>query len=233
MDNISLEEIEENFYSDEINDCIKAMDNINPNEVMCSTDDTEWMTIYERNFIINMAYKLGIVVGKSQSVAIDNIDYPRLISGEIKKHLYCNKQIKELYRKLRNKDCKDDELTVFPDFLIHESMSMDSSVKGQHLIIEAKSSDSIRYEDFGWDFLKLNLYINNLGFNTAIYLIIGKSETWILEHIKWYLNLENAFIVSKEDLIKLFFIVKESISAKTKVYRLKKLRDYYAKEVYY
>jgi len=156
---------------------------------------------YERNFIISMAYELGM---KRASYSNDAC----MVGGEVGKCIYDEVFHQSDNDKVRNtmKGLGMEETCVFPDFIVHKSNDIESvSEENQIMIIEAKTKKNLTDKEFGRDFLKLNLYVDRLKFQEAVYLIVNQTPSQIDSHIKQYLD--EGFYVSKKNSGKLWFMV--------------------------
>lgn len=184
----------------------KAMDSIGHNYGAIITNyskegnDSNRIEICERNYIIFLSYILGKMDSNSTSSKISDKLY---LNGEVYKRLDSmeDKEInkafdrfnKLLEEKQKNKDNKCEEKqkkdkykNVRPDFVIHKSHNEDYETKGQKLVIEAKTTSNLKEEDFCWDFIKLNAYIDNLKFKQAIYIIVNADIKDINKCLKSY-----------------------------------------------
>ena len=140
--------------------------------VLCNpSSKTELEEIYERNYMLTFAYLLGQKTSgtKSTYTLLSN----KLINGEVHKYIYLNTdddayESRNLLKPRREYFC--------PDFLIHTSHNNPGeNYEGQYMIMEAKTTSKLKQEDFNWDLFKLNLYVEKLDFDTAIYLIVNTS----------------------------------------------------------
>ena len=73
-----------------------------------------------------------------------------------------------------------------PDFVVHESHEKDYEIDGQKIIIEAKTTNHLIEMDFWWDLLKLNVYIDELKFENAIYIIVNANKNDVDNYVKSY-----------------------------------------------
>lgn len=202
---LELEKMNYDACNDHLKMCLSALNSIKKEDVIASED----AKTYERNFFINLAYQYG--KGKYKKCQT-------YISGELAKTLIVNEASKQSYRTIKKKEVEDDVL-CFPDFLIHEELKKrdDGQYKGQHLILEAKTTRHLSYNDFAWDFLKLNLYIENLKYNTAVYLIMHKSKSTIQSHLNKYIATSN-YVTT--DVSKIKFIIWDDHESDFATYKL-------------
>ena len=155
-------------------------------------NDSNQIEINERNYIIYLSYVLGYLQGKSGNKMFKD-DY--FINGELYKSIdiLSNERSRDAHRalmqfKLREKRKKHfvnekQYINIRPDFVIHISHTPSNCHLGQKLIVESKTTSKLDVIDFCWDFLKLNLYIDELHFNNALYLIINQNKETIEEMI--------------------------------------------------
>lgn len=175
------------------------------------------IAINERNYVIYLSYILGSlkggVIGKYKKVL--RTDF---LNGEIYKQIksVANGDAKIAYDnfdKLKNEkhthNCVDriesrDYINVRPDFVIHTDHKNEYEFGGQKLIVEAKTTKDIDEIDFCWDFLKLNVYINEFCFQNAIYILVNSNKDIIERLLKVYKEKVNYFA---HDINKLWFFV--------------------------
>lgn len=170
------------------------------------SDGNNKLKVYERNVVISIAYEIGKTYGAGASIC-NNI---QLINGEVLKRI----NIPELstnYNRITGKNLREDtNINIIPDFLIHQSHDC-SSIDGdcQYLIMEAKSQKYLSRKHFNWDLFKLNLYIDKLNYDVAVYLIIGKTYKSIERFLIKYV--QSGFFISVK-ISKLFFLIKQDIN---------------------
>lgn len=216
MNKYKLYEVSERECSEEVKICYNILKDINPGSVADKLDDDSWGHIYERNFIINLAYQYGKKLGLSE---VNNDASINLISGEIAKHIDVPPNFKEKIKELKNSDSVEN-ITVFPDFVLHNSYNISEAVDGQHLILEAKSKSTLTKVEFEWDFIKLLLYVKRLNFSNAIYLIIGVKSDVISDYLNNLHDEPEIFAEGEHDINKIRFIIKESITDAPKIYKI-------------
>lgn len=171
------------------------------------SDDLSKIEICERNYVIFLAFVLGeMQTGKKRKVISDNL----FINGEICKQLdiMSDTKIRNAYSefiKLKSEKEKNSPQTnsvnddkkgterasekyknVRPDFVVHESHEKDYEIDGQKIIIEAKTTNHLIEMDFWWDLLKLNVYIDELKFENAIYIIVNANKNDVDNYVKSY-----------------------------------------------
>lgn len=151
--------------------------------VLCNpSSKTELEEIYERNYMLTFAYLMGQKTGKKQSTY--NLLSNKLINGEVNKYIFLTSD-DEAYES-RNA-LKSGREYFCPDFLIHTSHdNPGENYEGQYMIMEAKTTSKLKQEDFNWDLFKLNLYVEKLDFDTAIYLIVNTSYTDVATMVSNY-----------------------------------------------
>lgn len=180
------------------------------NENNILEDEDELTKIYERNYIISLSYKVGLI----------NEDFNCLVNGETLKIIdtKTTKEITDAYKKLKgiNPETHIDKIQCFPDFIFHESNNPNSiKIENQHLILEAKTSKNLSSKDFCKDFFKLNLYIEKLNFRNAVYLLINTRKSQVKKFINDYIK-EYNFISTAEGNI--YFLIQEKISEEVMIY---------------
>lgn len=216
MKKYKIDNISKQKCSEEVQLCYNILKDIHAESVADKLDDDTWGHVYERNFIINLAYYYG---KKIESLETNNNASINLISGEIAKHITIPQKFKDKIEKLKNTDSIED-ITVFPDFILHSSYNISESFSGQHLILEAKSKCKLSQAEFDWDLIKLIMYIERLNFRNAIYLIIGMKICDILGYFNNLQEEVGKIIEDENNIDKIRFIIKESIDDDPKIYQI-------------
>lgn len=168
---------------------------------------------YERNFIISMAYELGMKRASNSNEAC-------MVGGEVGKSIYDEVFHQSDNDKVRNtmKGLGMKETYVFPDFIVHKSNDIESvSEENQIMIIEAKTKKNLTKKEFGRDFLKLNLYIDRLKFQEAVYLIVNQTPQQIDACIKNYIG--KGYYMSEQNLDKLWFFIQDGHNEDPVIYK--------------
>lgn len=183
----------------------QAINSVNSKEVAYYNDE-EWSKVYERNFIINMSYRLGSIMSKNQ------VSREILVNGEVLKELSLSDKECEVVKQVNPqktiiKNGKSSLVQVYPDFVIHSLHDPKCSADSQILILEAKAGKISSGNHFFWDLIKLKYYLAHLCFKTAVYLLVGNNK----ETVEGYMN---SFIEMLGDDItiykkRLYFIIKD------------------------
>ena len=213
-----------------LSSCFKAMKEIhNSPQTICNYKkvnievDGDEAQIYERNYIITLTIELVRLSCHQNSPIPDGI-----INGEVLKKLSLScSSVQKKYVKIRkalNSNYKGNkkEKYVLPDFLIHESHSIEERKmddKHQHLAMEAKTKEIRRKELFFLDFLKLNYYLDTLNFADVVYLIVGTPIKTIDEYIGKYLK-EVKYISAKASK-HLYLFIQDKLESEPVIYKLK------------
>lgn len=156
--------------------CFQVMKYLKEHKERVFTEDSD---ISEQNYMISFAYLLGCELK----------DKEHLYGGESEKILsVCkNRKIMELAERLK-RSCKDDEVTVKPDFVIHKCLERKKlPPEHQCFIIEAKTSKVLSQDNFSWDIFKLHGYISQLNYKNAVYIIINSDKTTAENKLKKYI----------------------------------------------
>jgi hypothetical protein len=188
--------------------------------VLCKEDAGKLKDIYERNYIITFAYLMGRKAGRSRLLS------DKFVNGELKKEFILYPQNDDFKTKakiypMRNYYC--------PDFVIHTSHEKtNEDFKGQCLIMEAKTTSELKNKDFYWDLFKLNLYIEKLDYETAVYLIVNTTFSEVKSKVERY-NKNNYWYSTKLCRLNtgrnnkkhhIFFLIQESVEKQPKIYEL-------------
>lgn len=176
--------------------------------------------ICERNYIIYLSYILGKLQSDKGHTPFEKDDY---INGETYK---CFKDLKDelktayedycsLKKQKKGGDNDSQQQTfsknkknkeVVPDFVIHKSHKMNNDFTGQIIIVEAKTTSKLKAIDFFWDLLKLNAYIEEFGFENAVYLIVNTTKEQIDNYLVLYEKIIKFFCKEKS---KLWFFIQD------------------------
>lgn len=188
--------------------------------VICKEDAGNLNDIYERNYIITFAYLMGRNAGESKLLS------NKFVNGELKKDIVLDSQNDDYKTKAkiypkRNYYC--------PDFVIHTSHGNNGKYEGQHLIMEAKTTSKLQQKEFEWDLFKLNLYVEYLDFDIAVYLIVNTSIAEVSSMVDKY-NQKGFWCSSKlcglnrrrnNKEYHIYFLIQESVDKSPKIFELK------------
>ena len=176
--------------------------------------------IYERNYIITFSYLMGRKAGYSKLLS------DKFVNGEI---------IKDFILYPQNDDDKTrrriypSRKYYCPDFIIHTShLKSNDNYVGQYLRMEAKTTSELKKKDFYWDLFKLNLYVEKLDYDTAVYLIVNTTISQVKAMIDeydekkyWYTRKIGNIQRSKENKEHhIYFLIQESVEKQPKIYEL-------------
>ena len=159
------------------NACFQIMKYLQEHKYLVFTEEDE---ISEQNYMISFAYLLGCELK----------DMKHLYGGELDKILsVCNnRKIMALAKRLK-RSCKDDVVTVKPDFVIHKCLERDNlHPVHQCFIVEAKTLKRFSQDVFSWDIFKLHGYISQLQYENAVYIIINSDKSTVENKLKKYID---------------------------------------------
>jgi hypothetical protein len=170
--------------------------------------------ILERNYVLSMVFQMGKST-KEDSNFGTNV-FP---SGENNKYIGANlDEIMNTYNELYEKNLKPP-FEVIPDLVIHTSHNPNSgNSDSQFIAIEAKTTKSLGKVAFMRDLFKLNVYLCDLNYKNAVYLIINTSKERIENLIKYYFD--NSYFYKKYELERLLFYIQEDLNSSPAVYKL-------------
>lgn len=120
-----------------------------------------------------LSYKLAHYMSLSKSIIS-----PMVVDCEYNRHFSEPKRL--LLPKRRALDRELTATTVFPDIIVHER----NSDKHNYLVIEIKKPGG----DMEYDCLKLNAFIEELGYKNAAHLVLGMTGDIITRDIIWIGN---------------------------------------------
>lgn len=196
---------------------------INHKSVLCNpSTNSELEEIYERNYMLTFAYLMGGKTGSTKSTY--NLLSNKLINGEVNKYICLNPdddayESRNLLKPGREYFC--------PDFLIHTSHdNPGENYEGQYMIMEAKTTSKLKQEDFNWDLFKLNLYVEELDFDTAIYLIVNTSfkdiATMITNYNYWHSEKLDPKKQNpqRNNTPHIYFLIQEDVEKQPEIYEL-------------
>lgn len=191
--------------------------------VLCNpSPNYELDIIYERNYMLTFAYLMGQKSGGIQSTY--EFLSQKLVNGEVNKYIFLNSG-EEAYESRNN--LKPGRDYFCPDFLIHSShVNPGENYEGQYMIMEAKTTSKLKQEDFDWDLFKLNLYVEKLNFDTAIFLIVNTSYTDVAEMVNNYNFWHSDKLdptkqeVQNSDMPHIYFLIQGNVKGQPKIYEL-------------
>ena len=181
--------------------------------------------IYERNYVLSLIYQIGL---SNTNEFISGA----FVNGEIVKKInYKEDQICKAFNKLvslrpkpkgkkekkNNRIRKAEYSNVMPDFLIHTSHNTSFTRDEQLLIVEVKTACDLKKDEFFWDFFKLNVYLDQLLYQNAIYIILNTSVDVIDTFLKEYVK--KIKYTSKEASNRLCFFVQDDIKENIQIFK--------------
>lgn len=187
--------------------------------------------IYERNYVLSMVYQLGL----SNNPSGNNFVSGAFVNGEVIKRLNIKEgQTGKVFNKLvslrpkpkgkkekkDNRNKKAEYANVMPDFLIHTSHNTTFTRNDQLLIVEVKTTCDLKKEEFFWDFFKLNVYLDQLLYQNAIYIILNTSVDIIDDFLTEYIK--KIKYTSEEICNRLWFFVQEDIKKEIQIFKFRK-----------
>lgn len=188
--------------------CFKAMTSIQCGLKRMANEDGN---IDEQNYMMGLAGMIGVEIGPT--------DY--LLGGELRKQITSsNKAVQDLIARLRkSNDGYKLNVTVKPDYVIHYSVKRDVlSEETQKLVIEAKTTNNLDQDAFCWDLYKLMSYVNELSFQTAVYIILNSDKKRIDTLLTGYKR--QGLPVINVPSGRLLFFIQENIDSMPKAYSL-------------
>lgn len=167
--------------------------------------------IDEQNYVIALAGAIEGEIGKTKF----------LLGGEVRKEISTSNQyVQDLIARLKKKDeYNEPDATVKPDYVIHYSVKReDINEEKQKLVIEAKTTKQLTQDPFSWDLYKLMSYVNELKYESAIYLILNTRKEKVEELLEGYRKQNLPIIRIPEE--RLFFFIQENIESSPEIYWL-------------
>ena len=166
-------------------------------------------TIEEINYIGELRCAVRNVINKNSRC----FSFRPIITGEGGKEIFLLKPWEDSASHLGFK-----RGSYRPDLVIHENnKKADLDERKQLLIIEAKTSKYISDYNFCRDFFKLNVYIEYLSFQKAIYLILGNTAEYVDKKIKNYIENYKYQVTGYSD--KLYFVIQEKLNGDVELYQ--------------
>ncbi len=185
--------------------CYKAMIHLKNHKGYVVSDEH----LYERNYIISLAYMMGTYDGKDEKMS------GLIVGGDGNKSIFDNCMTRasaenEQIENTRTNLCFNTYY-VAPDFIIHKNNKIkDINERNQKLVIEAKTKPSINESDFFHDFFKLNVYLSRLKFRYGIYLLINTPIAKINRYINEYIT--KNYYISEKCKNRMLFLIQEKES---------------------
>ncbi len=191
--------------------------------VLCNpSQNSELDKIYERNYMLTFAYLMGQKSGGIQSTY--EFLSQKLVNGEVNKYIYLDPSDEAFESRNQLKSGRE---YFCPDFLIHSSHdNSGDNYEGQYMIMEAKTTCNLKQEAFDWDFFKLNLYVEKLNFDTAIFLIVNTSYTDVAEMVNNYRYWHSDKLdptkreIHNNVIPHIFFLIQGNVKEQPKIYKL-------------
>ena len=179
--------------SEYVKKCFSAMRILAANpQIVRNIEDDNSPTL-ERNYILSMVYHLGKSDYLKENTDIVFGSGPYFVGGEANKLIpVLDELAKKTSKNLHFAD-RGGKIEVIPDLVIHNSHcpKAGDTEDGQYLALEAKTTRILGQYYFNRDFFKLNLYLADLHFQNAVYLVINKSVSVIDDYIGKYLTNTN------------------------------------------
>ena len=195
--------------------CFDAMLKLAKNSyIVTDSENGDDKPILERNYVLSMVFQMGKST-KEDSDFGTNV-FP---SGENNKYIktYLD-EIKSTYKDLYERDILTS-FEVIPDLVIHTSHNHKSgNCSSQFVAIEAKTTKNLGKVAFMRDLFKLNVYLCDLSYKNAIYLIVNTPIDKIEDLIRHYFDTN--YFYKKYELGKLLFFIQENQKSAPAVYKL-------------
>lgn len=205
---MKLEDILE-FDSPFASACFQAMSSIQGKLKRMQNEDGN---IDEQNYVLELAGSIG--------AELTPIDF--LLGGELKKEITSsNEAVQKLIAKILNKPegYNLPNVKVKPDYAIHYSVKRENlDGTTQKIVIEAKTTNILAQDPFSWDLYKLGAYVNELSFQTAIYLILNTDKKRVETLLNGYK--EQGLPEINVPRGQLLFFIQDSIDSVPKAYSL-------------
>lgn len=168
--------------------------------------------IDEQNYVIELASSISNNFGHTKF----------LLGGELKKEITSsNKAVQNLIARINNiaEGYNHPTVTVKPDYVIHYNVKRENlSEETQKMVIEAKTKNHLAQDLFSWDLYKLGAYVNELSYQTAIYLILNTDKNRVDALLAGYK--EQGLPEINDPKGHLFFFIQDSIDSVPKAYTL-------------
>lgn len=189
--------------------CFQAMSSIQGKLKRMRNEDGN---IDEQNYVLELAGSIGAELTPTEF----------LLGGELRKEITSsNEAVRKLIARIKNEPegYTLPNVTVKPDYAIHyfvKRENLDGTT--QKVVIEAKTTNRLAQDSFSWDSYKLGAYVNELSFQTAIYLIINTDRARVETLLDGYK--EQGLPEIKVPTGRLLFFIQDSIDSAPKPYVL-------------
>ena len=195
--------------------CFDAMKKLSENSYLITDSESgDDKPILERNYVLSMVFQMG----KSTK---DDSDFGTNVFPSGENNKYIKNYLEEI--KITYEDLYERELLtsfeVIPDLVIHTSHNPKSgNCSSQFVAIEVKTTKNLGKVAFMRDLFKLNVYLCDLNYNNAIYMIVNTPKDKIENLIRHYFNTN--YFYKKYELGKLLFFIQENQKSTPAVYKL-------------
>jgi len=182
-------------------DFIKSINKVGQSVFEVVQPETLRQVTFEDNFVYNLKSKFDeISKEKLQSLNVE-------IASNFTKTIQIKDEAVSTWKKYFN------TYTIKPDLFIHRDQEEDTI--NQEFAAEVKTQKTSS-ENIFKDLLKLNIYIEELNYKTAVFLGINYSISEITDFVKEYITKGN-YIISQKGLSKIYLISKENFNANCQV----------------
>ena len=207
-----LEEIT-NLSDPYVSACFQAMSSFRDKLNRMQNEDGN---IDENNYVLELASSISNKLKPTKF----------LLGGELRKEITSsNNAVQELIARINNiTGYHLSSVKVKPDYVIHYMVKRENlSEETQKMVIEAKTTKKLAQDPFSWDLYKLGAYVNELSFQTAVYLILNTDKSRVETLLAGYLNQGLPRINVPRG--HLFFFIQDSIESSPKAYVLVEKED--------
>ena len=201
---VDITEFESSFAAS----CFQAMISIQGKLERMQNDEGN---IDEQNYVMGLSGCMGKAIEPNVFLS----------GGELKKQISSsNKAVQDLIARLnRESDYNLPNVIVKPDYVIHYSVKRENlSSETQKLVIEAKTTNKLAQDPFSWDLYKLMAYVNELSFQTAVFLILNTDKSRVETLLAGYK--EQGLPVINVPRGHLLFFIQDTIKSIPKAYYL-------------
>ena len=184
------------------------------------SNDGYYHSTYENNFVTKFNEKYAILEGLQEIPNRQDLQRQLQITKKYIYSEYKDPKVERYYEKLRKKygDLVENkiEFETIPDFFIHKDQ-YDRSPENQKLIIEFKTEINIPEKRFMWDFFKLNLYVEKYNYQTACFICINNSKSYVEDLLTQYLE-DKHYLATQRG--KIYILIQENFDSDIQYFSL-------------
>lgn len=178
------------------------------------------VVIYEDRFVVKLTSNFDRIINSKPDFYLNCYT-----DGMILKHFLEQRNegnyLYSTYSRLKSRNTNLGEIiTTIPDFIIHAGQE-NFTLENQKLVIEVKTTNRLKKNDFFWDFFKLNVYVDFFNFQNGVYLILRQDFNRIVRLLEKYIN--KGYYLTDNNLDNIHFFIKFDYNDRISKYSLREI----------